>query len=79
MSINIPTIPKLPAKGLCESCADVNCCPMTDMLAEHLECVKEYDTWQYEDIDPGSWDACAIDLPTFTDDFIEWCPMHSTV
>jgi len=75
--MNIPTIPKLPAKGLCESCMDADDCPMVTMLPIHLDLVKEYNTWHYEDIDPASWDTYAIDLPTFTDDFVEWCPMHA--
>ena len=75
--MNIPTIPTLPAKGLCESCVDVNCCFMSDMLEAHLACVKEYNTWSYKHIDPASWDECSIDLPEFTDDIIEWCPMHA--
>ena len=75
--MNIPNIPTLPAKGLCESCVDVNCCFMSDMLEAHLTCVKEYNTWSYKHIDPASWDECSIDLPEFTDDIIEWCPMHA--
>ena len=79
MSITIPTIPKLPATGECDTCQDANCCPMTEMLDEHLSCVKQYDTWHYEDVDPGSWDACSIDLPEFEGEVITWCPMHSEV
>ena len=79
MSITIPTIPKLPAKGLCEHCADATCCFMPDMLEEHLSCVTEHDTWNYKDVDPGSWDACSIDLPEFEGEVITWCPMHMDI
>jgi len=76
MTIEIPVIPKLPATGLCESCAVANECPMPDMLDEHLSLVKMHDTWWYEDVDPGSWDEFSIDLPAFTGDVVEWCPMY---
>ncbi len=75
--MNIPIIPTLPAKGLCEHCESVNACPMPEMLEAHLTCVREYNEWRYEDIDPGSWDEFAIDLPEFEDGKVEWCPMHA--
>ena len=74
--IKIPTIPTLPAKGLCESCTDAHDCPMPQMLANHIGFVHEYETWHYRE-DEGAWDEYSIDLPEFTDDVIEWCPMYA--
>jgi len=50
---------------------------MPQMLANHIGFVHEYETWHYRDVDEGAWDEYSIDLPEFTDDVIEWCPMYA--
>jgi len=66
---------KLPLNnGICLTCADIKCCPMTKMLPKWEEILAEYKDPKTER--PDLFDEFSIDKPDIEDGIITWCPMH---
>ena len=72
-------VPELPVKGCCETCELADECPMPEALRQHYMLVIEYQTWFYEDMDPGSWEEYSIDTPEIEDGHVEWCPLQQEI
>jgi len=65
----------LPAKGLCEMCADRSDCPMKSMLPTHRWLQIEFGEY-YGNIAPDAWVEFAIDEIDFVGEEVTWCPMY---
>jgi len=61
--------------GICLLCADVNVCPMTEMLPQWQEIKAEYGD-HIKELRPDLWNEYAIDEPDVADGEITWCPMQ---
>jgi len=67
---------KLPLNnGICLTCADIKCCPMTKMLPEWENILVEHGE-EIKDARPDLFDEFSIDVPIIEDGIIKWCPMH---